>query len=213
MRTETKWPFVVPGIPDHWFMRGASPMTKQEVRTVTLSKLRLSRESVVWDIGSGTGSIAVEAARLAPAGKVYAVERSPQGAELIEANRRLFELENLVVVKGTAPPVLAGLPSPDRVVIGGSGGELGPILDLVKKRLVPGGLVVVNCATVETLYGALHLLGKMGFQSVEGVGVTVTRLVETSHYHRFESANPVFILSGEQPAAEGEACAAAMERG
>lgn len=175
-------------------------MTKQEVRAVTLSKLRLEKSSVVWDIGAGTGSLSVEAARMAAEGLVYAVERMPQGVELIEANRRHFGLENLTVVAGTAPEALLELPAPDRVIIGGSGGELMPILEVVRERLVPGGWVSINCVTVETLADALRVLKDKGFESVEGAGIAVTRLVAAGKHHRFEGANPVYILSGKQPA-------------
>ncbi|NPV91093.1 MAG: precorrin-6Y C5,15-methyltransferase (decarboxylating) subunit CbiT [Firmicutes bacterium] len=188
----------VPGIPDDRFVRGAVPMTKEEVRTVTISKLRPEKGSVVWDIGAGTGSLSVEAARLAREGRVYAVERLPQGVELIEANRQRFQLDNIEVVAGTAPGALAGLPDPDRVIVGGSGGELSAIMETVKGRLTPGGVVVINCVTVETLARAMECLRELGFQSIEGVGLTVTRLVAAGNYHRFDGGNPVFILSGKK---------------
>jgi cobalt-precorrin-6B (C15)-methyltransferase len=194
----TDYSNIVPGIPDDRFIRGSVPMTKEEVRAVTLSKLRLEKESVVWDIGAGTGSLSIESAILASEGRVYAIERLPQGVELIEANRQRFCLDNLEIVAGTAPEALSGLPDPDRVVIGGSGGELPAIMETVNNRLTPGGMIVINCVTVETLARAMQYLQELEFQSVEGVGLTVTRLIATGNYHRFDGGNPVFILSGKK---------------
>lgn len=173
-------------------------MTKEEVRTVTLSRLRPEKGSVVWDVGAGTGSLSVESALLAPNGRVYAVERNPLGVGLIEANRQRFRIGNLEVIAGEAPGALEGLPDPDRVIVGGSGGELLPIIETVKQRLSSSGVLVINCVTVETLSRALRGLKDHGFQSVEGVGLTVTRLVDVGEYHRFDGGNPVFILSGRK---------------
>lgn len=188
-----------PGIPDDMFARGQIPMTKEEVRAVTLSKLRVDRDSVVWDIGAGTGSISVEAALLASSGHVYAIERNPGGIRLIEANQNLFGLSNLTIVPGSAPGVLLDLPRPDRVVVGGSGGVLDGILSVVKDRLVAGGIVIVNCVTVETLYKAIHHLQMYGFRQVEGIGISITRLKPTGSYHMLTNLNPVFVVSAIQP--------------
>lgn len=190
---------MVPGIPDDMFARGSVPMTKAEIRTIVLSKLRLEQDSVVWDVGAGTGSITVEAALTAARGRVYAVECRPEAVELIRSNQRKFAVNNLSIVAGRAPEALLALPSPDRVVIGGSGGELAAILEVVKNRLCPAGVVVLTCATVETLYHSLNCLREMGFQGIEGVGVTITRLKSQGRYHMLEGLNPVFIVSGVQP--------------
>jgi len=190
---------LVPGIPDDLFVRGNVPMTKAEVRAILISKLRLRSGSVVWDVGAGTGSISVEAALASPENKVYAVEYRPEAVELIRANRAKFGAENLEVVMGKAPEALLNLPSPDRVVIGGSGGKLSSILDVVKCRLPSGGIVVLTCVTVQTLYQALDYLSKKGVNQLEGVGISVTRLQPQGRYHMFQSLNPVFIVSGIQP--------------
>jgi cobalt-precorrin-6B (C15)-methyltransferase len=194
----SKWPFATAGIPDHMFARGKVPMTKEEVRVLTLSKLRINKDSVIWDIGAGTGSISIEAALIASAGHVYAIERHPQALAMIAANSSRFRAHNITIVDGTAPGALLPLPRPDRVVIGGSGGELSAIIAVVKNRLPPGGIVIVNCITIETLYKATSILKASGFESVEGVGITITQLRQTGNYHMLDGKNPVFIVSGIQ---------------
>jgi len=115
------YPFLF-GVPDRVFRRGNVPMTKEEVRVITLAKLCLQENMVLWDIGAGTGSVAVEAARLLRSGNVFAVEKDGEAFALLKENARAFELENLVPVFGEAPQVLETLPDPDRVFVGGEVG-------------------------------------------------------------------------------------------
>ena len=128
-----------PGVPDEAFVRGKVPMTKEEIRCVALSKLRLGETSVVYDIGAGTGSVAVEAARMAFRGHVYAVERNPEGLKLIRENQEALRAAGLTVVSGEAPEALEGLPAPDQVFIGGSGGRLSEILAAVLRKIRASG--------------------------------------------------------------------------
>ncbi|RJQ29445.1 MAG: precorrin-6Y C5,15-methyltransferase (decarboxylating) subunit CbiT [Peptococcaceae bacterium] len=188
------WPYRTPGIPDDLFARGEVPMTKEEIRVVTLAKARLAPGQVIWDIGAGTGSLAVEAARQVPGGVVYAVERGGAGIELIEKNRLLFAVGNLVVVPGEAPDALVSLPGPDRVFIGGSGGKLDSIIRLSAGRLGAGGRLVINAVTLETVGEALGLL-QMYFGSVEVVQLSVAKTVCSGGRHLLKSLNPVFIIS------------------
>lgn len=168
-------------------------MTREEVRVISLSKARLGSGMVVWDVGSGTGSIAVEAARLTPGGKVWAVERSPEACRLIYENRARFGADGIEVVEGQAPEALDGLPRPDRVFIGGTGGRLGAVLELVRKKLQPGGRVVINAVTLETLSGALELLGDSW--QAEVVQVSVNKSVKMGSSRLLKAGNPVFIIS------------------
>lgn len=191
------WPYRTPGIPDDLFVRGEVPMTKEEIRVVTIAKARLAPGQVVWDIGSGTGSLAVEAARQVPGGMVYAVERDGTGVELIEKNRLLFAVDNLVVVHGEAPDALVFLPDPDRVFIGGSGGKLDSIIRLLTGRLGASGRLVINAVTLETVGEALGLL-QMDFGSVEVVQLPVAKTVCIGGRHLLKSLNPVFIISAEK---------------
>lgn len=121
------------GLPDDVFERGAVPMTKREVRAVTMSRLSLREDSVVFDIGAGTGSVTVEAALTAYRGRVYAIEKNREAAALIRKNCRRFAADNVSVVEGSAPEALKGLPAPDAVFIGGSGGNLSSIIDMLQE--------------------------------------------------------------------------------
>ncbi|MDQ0287458.1 precorrin-6Y C5,15-methyltransferase (decarboxylating) CbiT subunit [Desulfofundulus luciae] len=195
------WPYVTPGIPDDLFIRGSIPMTKEEIRAVTLAKARLGPGQVVWDIGSGTGSIAIEAARLIGDGIVYAVEQKPAALELIRENMRRFAQKNIQVVEGRAPEALLQLPPPHRVFIGGSGGQLGEIVQLLAERLAPGARLVINALTLETLTRALTLLGPPWEKEV--VQVSVTRTVSRGHYHLMHALNPVWIITAQKEGGEG----------
>ena len=135
---------------DEWFIRGKVPMTKSEVRAVSISRLELAPDSVLWDVGAGTGSVSVEASFLLPEGQVYAVEKNPQAVELIRRNREKFGRDNLTVVPGDAPGALGQLPDPTHVFLGGSGGRMGEILDLAMGRN-PRVRVVINTISLESL--------------------------------------------------------------
>lgn len=183
------------GIADDAFIRGRVPMTKQEVRILTLAKAAVGEKDVVIDVGAGTGSLSVEAALLAREGRVYAVERSKEGAELIQQNAAKFNAANLTVVFGEAPSALADLPQADVIFLGGSGGRLTDILDWADRSLKPGGRLVVNCVTVETLHGALaYMQGKRGYTS-DAFQVQITRLKRVGKYHMSEALNPIGILT------------------
>ena len=124
----------VPGISDDDFLRGDAPMTKEEVRALALSKLRLEAHHVVWDVGAGTGSVSVECALSCPAGRVYAVEKKEEALALLAENRARFHAANLEVVAGTAPEALEALSAPDRVFLGGTSGSLEDILNVIFRK-------------------------------------------------------------------------------
>lgn len=168
-------------------------MTKEEIRVVTLAKARLASGMTVWDVGSGTGSIAVEAARLVPGGRVFAIERSSEGLELIQKNLLQFGLQNVLTVPGEAPEALKQLPAPDRVIIGGSGGRLVEIISLVEDKLLPGGRVVLNAVTLETV--AIALRGLTGPWQTEIVQLSVARGDRTGNSHLMRALNPVYIIT------------------
>lgn len=188
------WPWANAGIPDDRFERGAVPMTKQEVRAVALAKLRVAADDVVYDVGAGTGSVSVEAALLARRGRVLAVERSAEGAGLVARNAAAFGLRNVEVVRGSAPEALAGLPAPDAVFVGGSGGALAGVLDAVLAKN-PAARVCVACVTLETLAEATSLLAGARFEGFEACQVGVSRAQETGPYHLMKAQNPVFLAS------------------
>ncbi len=183
------------GIADDEFIRGKVPMTKEEVRAVLLHKLRLNRNSIVADIGAGTGSLSIEAALLASEGKIYAVEKNPEAVEILRANIEKFGVGNVEIVSGEAPSALESLPSLDRVIVGGSSGKLREIIDAVKGKLRPHGRVVVSALTLENLFTALKAFeGDFDFEVVE---VIAARAEKLGRYRALKARNPVFILSGE----------------
>ncbi len=160
-----RWPVL--GLPDDAFeqrrpLRGL--ITRREVRLVSLGRLELPPAGVLWDVGAGTGSVAIEAARLAPGLRVYAVERDPDDAERARRNAARFGADGVAVVQGEAPAALAELPDPDRVFVGGTGGRLRQVLAAVAARLRPGGRLVLNAVTLETLAAAEAELARLGWE-------------------------------------------------
>ena len=184
------------GLSDEAFIRGKVPMTKQEIRILTLVKAQIGPRDIVYDIGAGTGSLSIEAARLAPEGHVYAVERKEEAIRLIEANGERFGLENLSVIEAEAPAGLENLPLADAVLIGGSGGHLASILDCVAEKLREGGRLVLNCITVQTLAAALdYLHAHEAVYRYEAIQVQVSRLRRVGPYDMADAQNPVYIIT------------------
>ena len=184
------------GLPDGAFLRGDVPMTKEEVRTISLSKLRLCAHHVLWDVGAGTGSVSVEGGLALPAGRVYAIEKKADALELLRRNKEQFGVSNLHVVPGTAPEVLDGLPAPDRVFLGGTSGDMEAILRVVFEKN-PAARVVVNAITLETLAEAVRCFRTLGLSGVDVLQVAVTKTREVGRYHMMNAQNPVWIISGE----------------
>ncbi|HBT47333.1 MAG TPA: precorrin-6Y C5,15-methyltransferase (decarboxylating) subunit CbiT [Peptococcaceae bacterium] len=175
------------------FGRGKVPLTKEEIRVLTLAKARLAPGQTVYDIGSGTGSLTVESARLVVPGTVYAVEEDSVAADLTRANVRAFGLENVVQIGGRAPEALEGLPPADRIIIGGSGGRLKCILERCSRALKPRGIIVINAVTLDTLWDSLTFGRHQGYET-SAVAVTVARLEEVGGRCMFRSLNPVYIV-------------------
>ncbi len=190
------WGFATGGIDDSLFIRGEVPMTKAEVRCLSIAKLRLHREDTVYDIGTGTGSVAVEMAMAASMGSVWAIERNAEALELIARNREAFGAWNIAIVEGEAPLALEGLPAPDAAFIGGSGGRLESILQsLLTKN--PRIRVVINAITVETLADSVRMLERLGFTDVDVTQLAVSRARKAGASHMLTALNPVFIINGQ----------------
>lgn len=200
----SRWPYASSGIPDELFIRGDVPMTKQEVRAVALAKLRLTATDTVWDVGAGTGSVSIEAALVARAGSVWAVERNAAGVRLIRENADAFGCGNVHAVPGVAPEALAKLPVPDAVFVGGSAGELPSI---VKAALEKNSQVrlCVPCVTVETLTEACALLSGSRFKGFEACQVSAARAEAVGSHHLMRAQNPVFLVSARGAGGEGGA--------
>lgn len=195
---QNSWPYKTPGISDSEFIRGQLPMTKEEIRAVTISKLRLKKDSIIYDIGAGTGSLTVEAARLADYGQVYAIEREIEGINLITSNLQKFGLQNVELVWGEAPKALRELPPADRVIIGGSGGKIKEILTLLDQQLLtPHGRIVINAITLDTLTEVYQLLKEMNYR-YEICQLAITKGSKIGKYEMLKAANPVYIISAER---------------
>lgn len=190
------------GIKDSEFLRGDVPMTKEEVRILTIAKARMGAGAIVYDIGAGTGSLTVEAA-LQSAGHVYAVERKKEAVRLIHANAEKFGVAPLVsVIEAEAPDGMEDLPPCDAALIGGSGSHLSDILALVDGKLKPGGRIVLNCITVQTLADAIAYFRahKDGY-TYEIIQVQVNRLRAVGRYDMAKAENPICILTAEKQGA------------
>lgn len=200
----SRWPYASSGIPDELFIRGDVPMTKQEVRAVALAKLRLTATDTVWDVGAGTGSVSIEAALVARAGSVWAVERNVAGVQLIRENADAFGCGNVHAVPGVAPEVLAKLPVPDAVFVGGSAGELPSIVEAAFEKNSQVRLCV-PCVTVETLTEACALLSGSRFKGFEACQVSAARAENVGSHHLMKAQNPVFLVSARGAGGEGGA--------
>lgn len=200
----SRWPYASSGIPDELFIRGDVPMTKQEVRAVALAKLRLTATDTVWDVGAGTGSVSIEAALVARAGSVWAVERNAAGVRLIRENADAFGCGNVHAVPGVAPEALAILPVPDAVFVGGSAGELPSIVEVALEKNSQVRLCV-PCVTVETLTEACALLSSSRFKGFEACQVSAARAEAVGSHHLMKAQNPVFLVSARGAGGEGGA--------
>lgn len=185
------------GIPDEEFATIKKLITKEEVRVVTLAKLKLRHDMTLWDIGAGSGSISVEADHLLPHGRILAVERNPECRQFIKQNLQKFNTRNVTLVEGDAPACLEELPDPDRVFIGGSGGHLWNILEQSNQRLAAGGRIVLNATTLDTLTAATEFFENTGYQ-VEVTTLNISRTQPLSDYKVFEAYNPVYIIAAEK---------------
>ncbi|MFC1943486.1 precorrin-6y C5,15-methyltransferase (decarboxylating) subunit CbiE [Chloroflexota bacterium] len=194
------------GIPDERFHRlEGGLITKMEVRAVSLARLCLTANSIVWDIGAGSGGISIEASLLASKGSVFAIEKNSDAVAVIRENIRRFDRHNIKVIQALAPEYLERLPDPDAVFIGGSGGRMGEILRVICDRLQPGGRIVINAATLETLHTAVESLKANRF-AVEVTLVNVAHSKDILNLTRLEALNPVFVIGGgrETERANGE---------
>lgn len=181
------------GIKDEEFIRGDVPMTKEEVRVVTLSKLSLTNEDVVLDIGAGTGSMSIEAARVCKT--LYALERKPEAVSLIEQNKAKFKCENLHIVHEYAP---VGLPNVavTKVIIGGSGGRMKEIFEALETY--PLKKVVVNTITLENTTKAIENMKKHGYVNIEVVTINVSKSRFVGGLTMMIGQNPINIITGEK---------------
>ncbi len=172
-------------------------ITKREVRAVSLARLQLRVNSIVWDIGAGSGSVGLEASRLCPQGYVYAIEKNPVDVAIANQNRIAMAATNYRVEHGKAPDLLAEWPDPDAVFFGGSGGELAELITLSLSRIKPGGWLVMNFVTLENLALATRILGELN-AAWDVTQLQASRSQPILHMHRMQAENPVWIVSAQR---------------
>jgi precorrin-6Y C5,15-methyltransferase (decarboxylating) len=177
-------------------------ITKKEVRVLSIAAMALREESVVWDIGAGSGSISVEAGRLASRGEIYAIECDAEGIEFIEDNAKSFGMDQIRAVKGLAPAALEDLPRPNAVFIGGSKGSMSEIVDIAAKELLAGGRLVINAVTLENVAEAHKAMKRLGWP-FDMSQISISRGIPLAKkYLRYEALNPIHMFYTEKPLSE-----------
>ncbi len=179
-------------IPDEEFIRGDAPMTKSEVRALSVAKLKLTDNSVIYDIGAGTGSVSIEMALVAINGIVYAIEKEKEAADLIEQNKLKFKTPNVEVIRGCAPEAMEGLPAPTHAFIGGSSGNLKDIVKVLLD-LNPKIRIVINSVTIETLEETSQVISQFDLVEEEITCLNVSKARKLGRYHLMTAQNPVYI--------------------
>ena len=191
------WNYKTPGIPDEYFERTENvPITKEEVRTIQISKARLKPGQTVYDIGCGSGSISIEAAfQVESSGKVLAIDYDKNAIELTKKNMYKFDLSNISVIFGNAKEKILELEEADAIFIGGTGGDTKEIVEISQNKLKSGGRIVIGTILIETLYSVLQILDKLQFESVDITQVTIAKSRKTSTGTMMLARNPVTIIS------------------
>ena len=187
----------IAGYKDEAYIRGKAPMTKREIRILTISLLGIEPGDVVVDIGAGTGGLTMEAAYAAAAGRVYAVEAKETALELVQQNKEHFQADNVVIIPGKAPAALDQITEQvDRVIIGGSGGNMEDLFEWCRNNIRPGGRVVANFVTLENAAQATTLMNRY-FDNVELIQVGISRGEGIGGLTMLKAANPIFIITGD----------------
>ncbi|TBR07086.1 MAG: precorrin-6Y C5,15-methyltransferase (decarboxylating) subunit CbiT [Candidatus Nitrosotenuis sp.] len=191
------WKFKTPGIPDEYFERTEDvPITKEEVRTIQISKARLCPGNIVYDIGCGSGSITVEAAlQIESNGKIYAVDIDPNAVNLTRKNLDKFGVSNVEIILGDAKQKIPNFPLADAIFIGGTGGDTKDIVNLCYDKLKQGARIVVGVILIETLYSVMETMNKLNFDSVDMTQITISKSRKTSTGTMMIARNPVMVIS------------------
>jgi len=205
-------PPALPYLPEEAFakrMPKRGLITKREVRTLALATLRVRPDAVFWDVGAGSGSVSIEAAMLAPRGKVFAIEVDPEGIAICRENARAHGADNVRVVEGRAPEALTGLDAPDAVFVGGSKGSMTPIVDAALDALRPGGRLAVAAITLENVAEAYAALRARGVEP-EVTLIQIARGAPLARYQRYEAENPIHLFAADKPASGTQAPSALL---
>lgn len=203
-RTSVRQYPVLFGLPDAAYQQRYPEkglITKNEVRAVSLARMQLRANSVVWDIGAGSGSVGLEAARLCSQGHIYAIEKNSDDSAIVRANRRNLGISNHTLVHSKAPEGLQNWPDPDAVFVGGSGGELAELIRLIMMRMKPAGWLVMNFVTLENLGVAIEILKTLGF-AWDVLQLQASRSKPILHMNRMAAENPVWLVCAQKVAAQ-----------
>lgn len=197
IENDTPNEIVTPGLPDEAFLRELEPgklvpMTKSEVRSICLSKLRLTPNAVCWDVGAGTGSVSIEMARLCADGTVYAIEKSERALALLEQNKEAFSASNMQIIPGPAPEACRDLPAPTHAFLGGTSGSVRDILALLLEKN-PHVRIVATAVTLESVSALSACMED--FEAAECVSVQVSKAAALGRYHLMQAQNPVYIFT------------------
>jgi len=183
------------GMPDSWFVHQEGLITKSEVRAVTIAKLRLGSDHILWDLGAGSGSVSIEAAAFITRGNIFAVEQHPDRIEHIIQNKKRFGVDNLEIRQAVLPDGLEQLPHPDRIFIGGGGKVLEKIIETAAGYLKPDGVIVINTVLLSNIEAATAALRRLGFQT-DITQIQISRSRSMPWGERLNAFNPVWIISG-----------------
>ncbi len=197
IENDTPNEIVTPGLPDEAFLRNLEPgklvpMTKSEVRSICLSKLRLTPNAVCWDVGAGTGSVSIEMARLCADGTVYAIEKNERALALLEKNKEAFSASNMQIIPGPAPEACRALPAPTHAFLGGTSGSVRDILALLLEKN-PHVRIVATAVTLESVSALSSCMAD--FEIAECVSVQVSKAAQLGQYHLMQAQNPVYIFT------------------
>jgi len=184
-------------IEDKEFIRGKVPMTKQEVRCISVAKLDLNKDSVLIDVGAGSGSVGIEASNFISKGKVFGIEINPDGIEVIHQNLEKFNVTNYELIEGLAPNDIPEI-EVDRMFIGGSKGNLETILEWFLNHSREESKVVINTITLESLGDAMKALEKLKFCEIEVININIARNKKIGRYNMMMGENPIYIISAKR---------------
>ncbi|MEE8132353.1 MAG: precorrin-6Y C5,15-methyltransferase (decarboxylating) subunit CbiT [Nitrososphaerales archaeon] len=195
------WNFKTPGIPDELFEREENvPITKEEVRMITLSKARLNSGSIIIDVGCGSGSITVEAAmQVAPSGKVYAIDQDENAVKLTRKNVAKFNVSNIEIIHSKAQDVLSNLPDADIIFVGGTGGDTYEIIKLAHNKLKSKGRIIIDTILIETMYHSLRAADELNLVNVDVTQIIVAKSRKVSTGTMMLARNPVIIIAADKP--------------
>ena len=186
------------GIDDEKFIRGKAPMTKQEIRILSLAKARIGVSDFIVDVGAGTGSLSIEAAKIAERGYVFAIDRDAEAVDIITQNAEKFSIDNIIIINAEAPDGLRNVPRIDVAFVGGSGGKLEEILNTIDAKLKSGGRIIVNCITVQTLAASLEYFKNHESYRYEAIQVQINRMQNLGFYDMSKALNPVYIVTARK---------------